>query len=121
MVLFWIFSNQVNGLNLWVGFSAIGLAGGALFLGLKSSRAGTLTWDGQVWHWASTGYRAGVAEYQVAVAADFQHLVLLQLENQANARLWLWAERRALPERWLDLRRAVYSPQREQVFQAVSA
>lgn len=117
VVLFWIYSSQVNGLNLVAGFFLIILAGCSVFLGLKSARSGVLEWDGQVWHWESTGYQAGVAEYQVVVAADFQHMVLLQLENQANARLWLWTERSALPERWLDLRRAVYSPHREQVFQ----
>ena len=53
-----------------------------------------------------------MSEYELLVAADFQHVVLLRVKNQANASLWLWAERGAAPERWLDLRRALYSPQR---------
>jgi toxin CptA len=41
------------------------------------------------------GYQAGVAEYGLSVLADFQHALLLRLENQARACLWLWVERRA--------------------------
>ena len=67
-------------------------------------------WDGQCWRWEGIGYLAGVAEQQLTVVVDFQNLLLLRLENPAHAHLWLWAERHVLPERWLDLRRAVYSP-----------
>ena len=54
----------------------------------------------------------GVTEQKLTVIVDFQSLLLLRLENPAYAHLWLWAERHVLPERWLDLRRAVYAPHR---------
>ena len=77
-----------------------------------SAPVGQLGWDGQNWRWESSGYQTGIAEQQLFILADFQHLMLLRIENQAHASLWLWMERRAMPERWLDLRRAAYSPQR---------
>ncbi len=87
-------------------------AGFAALYGWKNSPVGQLAWDGQVWRWEGPGYQVGVAEYDLSATLDFQNLLLLRIENQAHAALWLWAERRALPARWLDLRRAVYSPHR---------
>lgn len=74
---------------------------------------GQLAWNGDVWRWESAGYQAGIAEHEVSVIADFQRTLLLRLENQAHASMWLWLEQSALPERWLDLRRAVYSPHKK--------
>ena len=90
--------------------AVIGGAGVAAYTGWRNAPAGQLAWDGEVWRWESPGYQAGVAEYRLSVLADFQHAMLLRLENQAHACLWLWMERRSMPERWLDLRRAVFSP-----------
>ena len=78
----------------------------------NNSPVGQLAWDGQLWRWEGRGYQVGVADYELLVAIDFQNLMLLRIENQAHAKLWLWAERRSFPTRWLDLRRAVYSPHR---------
>ena len=86
------------------------LAGLAAYMGWKNSSVGQLAWDGQFWRWEGLGYQSGVTEQKLLVVADFQNLLLLRLENPARAYLWLWAERHVLPERWLDLRRAVYSP-----------
>jgi hypothetical protein len=93
-----------------LAFASVAGAGAAAYIGWRNTPAGRLAWDGEVWRWESPGYQAGVAEYELSVLGDFQHALLLRLENQAHARLWLWVERRAFPERWLDLRRAVYSP-----------
>jgi len=112
VVCSWIWVSQNKNLALLVGLAATILAGLACFTGWKSSPVGQLVWDGQYWHWESMAYQSGMAEYEVFVAADFQHALLLHITNHANATLWLWAERSTLPERWLDLRRAVYSPQR---------
>lgn len=76
---------------------------------------GQLAWDGDVWRWESASYQTGIAGYDLSVIADFQRWVLVRLENQAHARLWLWVEQREMPERWLDLRRAVYSPRKSSV------
>lgn len=88
------------------------LAGLAAYSTWKSSPVGHLAWDGQFWRWEGLGYQAGVAEQKLLVVVDLQNRLLLRLENPAHAHLWLWAERSVLPERWLDLRRAVYSPHR---------
>lgn len=93
-------------LGLWLA------AGATAAWAWRLSPVGRLAWDGSVWRWESAGYRTGSAGYTLEAVADFQQVLLLRLENQAHARLWLWAERRALPERWLDLRRAIYSPLR---------
>ena len=91
------------------GFSILA-AGIAARTSWKNMQGGQLAWDGEVWRWESAGYQTGVAEHELSVIADFQHRLLLRLENQARASLWLWVEQSAMPEHWLDLRRAVYSP-----------
>lgn len=98
--------------RLFLAVTAMTLVGLAAYMGWKNSPVGQLAWDGQFWRWEGPGYQAGVAEQKLSVVVDFQNLLLLRLENPAHAHLWLWAERHALPERWLDLRRAVYSPQK---------
>jgi toxin CptA len=95
--------------RLGLGVAAVAAAGLAALSGWKNSPSGQLRWDGQIWRWESHGYQAGEATHEVAVLADFQQVMLLRVENQAHASLWLWAERKAFPERWMDLRRAVYA------------
>lgn len=112
VVCSWIWFNHKSEAALLLGIVGITLSGLAGFIGLKFSPVGQLVWDGQHWHWESPAYQAGIADYEAFVVADFQHIVLLHMKNHANASLWLWAERSAAPERWLDLRRAVYSPHR---------
>ncbi len=71
---------------------------------------GELRWDGQHWWWSASGESlAGV----VTVALDLQGRMLLcwcgEPAPSAGLRQWLWLERGRQPERWDDLRRAVYS------------
>ena len=98
--------------RIYSGAAALVVAGAAAYIGWMNSPVGQIAWDGQFWRWESPGYQTGVAQQQLSVIADFQHLLLLRIENQAHASLWLWVERKAFPTRWLDLRRAVYSPKR---------
>lgn len=93
------------------GFSVL-LAGLSVRTSWNNLPSGQLAWDGEAWRWESPGYQAGIAEHELSVIADVQHGLLLRLENRASASLWLWVEQSAMPERWLDLRRAVYSPHR---------
>ena len=51
----------------------------------------------------------GIRNARVLVALDFQSLMLLRLTEPGRARRWIWIEQRAMPERWRDVRRAVYS------------
>lgn len=96
--------------RVFLALTAVILAGAVAYKGFRRTPVGQLAWDGQCWRWEGTGYLTGAAEQKLTVIVDFQSLLLLRLENPAHAQLWLWAERRMLPERWLDLRRAVYSP-----------
>lgn len=94
-----------------MGVSVFG-AGVAAGIAWQCSPVGRLAWDGETWRWESLGYQAGLIEYELCVLGDFQHVLLLRLANPGHGHLWLWVERRAMPERWLDLRRAVYSPRK---------
>lgn len=115
LVLLWIYvTRQVNWRTVFA-LLAVLLAGAAAYTGAKGVPAGQLAWTGEVWRWESVSYQTGTAEYELTVVADFQHRLLLRLQNQAHAGLWLLVERQAAPERWLDLRRAVYSPRRAAV------
>ena len=65
-----------------------------------------LVFDGQDWS------LSGLASRKVArivVVLDLQSLLLVRLDEPTRRARWLWLERRARPERWQDLRRAVYS------------
>jgi toxin CptA len=71
---------------------------------------GILGWDGQGWNWSGSGAAAaGVPQ----VGLDLQYALLLRCCWDGQSR-WLWLERASRPERWDDLRRAVYSRARAQ-------
>ena len=109
VLLWWNVMRQPDWRMLLAGSSVL-IAGLAARITWKNLPGGQLAWDGDVWRWESPGYQTGVGEHALSVIADFQQRLLLRLENQAGASLWLWVEQNAMPERWLDLRRAVYSP-----------
>jgi hypothetical protein len=111
VLLWWNVMRQFDWRLLLAGFSVL-LAGIAARITWKNLPGGQLAWDGDVWRWESPGYQTGESEHALSIVADFQQRLLLRLENQAGASLWLWVEQNAMPERWLDLRRAVYSPHR---------
>ena len=89
--------------------AAVVAAGLAAWLGWRNAPVGQLHWDGQVWRWESPGYQAGTPVLALSVVLDLQRILLIRLDNHDHASMWLWAQRAAFPERWLDLRRAVYS------------
>lgn len=109
-VLLWWYATGRFDWRIALGLAAVLMAGLAARTSWTRVAGGQLAWDGDLWHWESASYQAGVAEHQLSVVADFQTRLLLRLENQARASLWLLAEQCAMPDRWLDLRRAVYSP-----------
>ncbi|MDF1484355.1 hypothetical protein PY257_04030 [Ramlibacter sp. H39-3-26] len=73
---------------------------------MRSAASGELSWDGMAWQWAGAPPRQDVA---LGVHLDFQRALLVSLRDGRGPVLWLWLERRACPERWDMLRRAVYS------------
>jgi hypothetical protein len=116
LVLAWASLASLSGGQLLAAGAAVVLSGAATALHWKNTPSGQLVWDGQAWCWVSAADPAGLAAPDIAVVADLQRWLLLRLESQSSACLWLWAERRAAPERWLALRRAVYSPHRSPGF-----
>lgn len=81
------------------------------------SPCGLLVWNGQAWAVHVADARGavlsedGLALQQVpAVILDLQHTLWIMVYRDGHAPLWLWLERSRSPERWGDLRRAVYSP-----------
>lgn len=65
-----------------------------------------LHFDGHGW---SLSRATAFGEGRVEVCLDFQVLMLLNLSEPGCSRRWMWLERAADPQRWQDLRRAVYS------------
>ena len=112
LTLLWFSVAQVFDWRFSLAFALVLLAGLSALRGWKNSPSGQLAWDGECWHWESVSYQSGVAEQTVSVVADFQRVILVRTENQAHASMWLLLEQRAMPERWMDLRRALYSPRR---------
>ena len=111
VLLWWNVTRQPDWRMLLAGFSVL-LAGLAARITWDNFPGGQLAWDGDVWRWESASYQTGAGEHALSVIADFQQRLLLRLENRDGASLWLWVEQNTMPERWLDLRRAVYSPHR---------
>jgi len=74
---------------------------------------GTLAWDGARWNWSA---QPKVAAAAMAVALDLQRTSLLRWTADGASR-WIWVERAARPERWDDMRRAVYSRARPTALQ----
>lgn len=111
-MLLWCYLTWQFSWRLILGLLAVLGAGVAVRTGWNKTMGGQLSWSGEVWCWESATGQTGKSEHELSVIADFQSCLLLYLENQTRARLWLWVEQSALPERWLDLRRAVYSPHR---------
>ncbi|MEJ8815356.1 hypothetical protein WKW77_30130 [Variovorax ureilyticus] len=72
----------------------------------RSSGCANLIFDGQSWS-MSGGIDLPTA--QAAVMLDLQRLLLVRLKEPLGATRWLWVERDAMPHRWRDLRRALYS------------
>jgi hypothetical protein len=109
--LWWNFS-RVSPWQLWLWLMALCLASSAAWLHWCASPTGTLHWDGQDWHWERAGHPGVVSARRIAVIADFQNLLVLRFENAMLGDQWMSVEKRFDPLRWMDFRRAVYSPRR---------
>ena len=80
-----------------------------------SSGEGHIAWDGALWHSEGLNHPtpAGAnAAFDLHVIVDLQVALLLRLADAQHRPRWLWVSRKRCPERWLDLRRAVYGPAR---------
>lgn len=115
----------------WVGFGArdavlsaavaLGLwllaAAGAAHFWWSQTR-GVLQFDGQAWTLGQTAKSfSGPLALSVApeVLLDLQAHLWVRVAPIRHSSQWLWLERSSQPERWMDLRRAVYSRARSGV------
>lgn len=73
------------------------------------SPGGDLCWDGSDWRWLSAGRSTPGL---VVAHLDFQLFLLLSLQPERGARIWLWLEPGSDAPAWLALRRAVFSRRR---------
>jgi len=101
----WRAQTAPKSLAMFMGAAAILVPAAFAIRGWVRSPQGTLAWNGEGWTWKSSGDgEPGTPE----AVLDFQAIVLLRWSS-GRATRWLWLERGALPARWDDLRRAVYS------------
>lgn len=72
---------------------------------------GSLRWDGCYWHLDDTrgADRSQALSAAPEVILDLQSHLWVRISPVGLRSLWLWLERSRQPERWMDLRRAVYS------------
>lgn len=115
----------------WVGFGARdAVLSAAVALGLWLLAAagaahfwwgqprGVLQFDGQAWTLGQTAKSfSGPLALSVApeVLLDLQAHLWVRIVPIGHSSQWLWLERSSQPERWMDLRRAVYSRARSGV------
>lgn len=97
----------------WVAAGALGLAGagGAMHFWYRQF-TGAIRWDGQIWALVESPAQddALPLEGSPQVFLDLQSHLWVHVRTEGHRRIiWLWLEQRTQPERWLDLRRAVYS------------
>lgn len=99
-------------LGLWLSAAA----GAAHFW--WSQPRGVLQFDGQAWTLGQTAKSfSGPLALSVPpeVLLDLQAHLWVRIVPIEHASQWLWLERSSQPERWMDLRRAVYSRARSGV------
>ncbi|WP_213959545.1 MULTISPECIES: hypothetical protein [unclassified Variovorax] len=88
-----------------LAFSVLLAALGARAL-LERQRPGELRFDGRGWQMTGA---ANLRAARLTPALDFQSLMLVRIWAPKQRSRWQWLERGSAPERWLALRRAVYS------------
>jgi toxin CptA len=112
VVLLW-WRHSPDAWRLAAASAALAVAGVAAAWNWRHQPRGTLDWDGQGWSWSA---HPGMAAGRLEAALDLQHTLLVRW-TAAGASRWIWLARAERPERWDDLRRAVYSRARPQALQ----
>lgn len=81
---------------------------------------GELQWDGLQWRLEieRVGSLVHSLDGNLWVRLDLQSHLWACMDGPDGRRTWLWLERQGAPERWGDLRRAVYSRPRPEASQA---
>jgi toxin CptA len=87
---------------VWAVILLAGLGAGFFW---RSLPQGELRWDGHCWE----GPGAATRPSGVRVHLDLQRHLLVRLQEAGDTGSWLWLSAASRPERWDDVRRAVYS------------
>ena len=92
-------------LALWV------LAASSALHFWRHQRAGALRWDGQSWviELERPGFSSLSLSSSPQVLLDLQSHLWVHARVADGGSVWLWLDQSSQPERWWDLRRAVYS------------
>ena len=101
----WTLHHEVASVRLAAAWLVLLATGAAAAWKWRAAPRGSLAWDGAGWTWDGL---AAAATGSVRVSVDLQRVLLVQWRGAGQAQ-WLWLERASSPERWDDLRRAVYS------------
>lgn len=104
--LMWSAQPALAAWRLALAWSAVALAGVLALRSWLGAAEGVLAWDGSGWSWSEGGRPP--ASGRLELSLDLQHTMLARWHDGGIGR-WLWLERRRCPERWNDVRRAVYS------------
>ncbi len=104
----WLRESEAPGWRQATAAILLVLIGGWSLLAWLRSPIGELHWDGAGW---TAPHEAGAGSLRVVL--DLQQVMLVRWLPPQSAQ-WLWLERRRSPQRWLDVRRAVYSRARPQ-------
>jgi toxin CptA len=102
----WTLHHEVSGARLATAWLVLIAAGAVAAWSWQVQPRGSLSWDGARWTWDAPAVRG--ASGSVRVSVDLQQVLLVRWRAEGSAQ-WLWLERASAPERWADLRRAVYS------------
>ena len=115
LLALWAVEGAGHGRWQWLRMAgAVAIWSGCAVWGWQAWRAmpvGVLQWDGVRWHLEAgpTGDPAHPLKGALWVRLDLQSHLWVCLDEPGGRRTWLWLERQGAPERWGDLRRAVYS------------
>lgn len=101
----WCYQAGSLGPRQMAGLAASFLTTFLVWRGITCAARGDLHWDGQ--HWSLDG-ASPVLTAQATVHLDFQSFLLLRLKVDRSVS-WLWLDRQASPERWHDVRRALFA------------
>ena len=113
----WVGQTDAPGWRQALALSAVIVIGSWAGWSWFRTPTGTLTWDGNVWIWSRAGPGSTERSFllpggTVQACLDLQRVVLVAWRGGAGSRqrtCWLWLTCSHCPERWGDIRRAVYS------------
>ena len=96
---------------IWMAYAVWSGAAIAAFCFWKHQWCGALRWDGRHWQLDDARQPDRFLALSAApeVLLDVQSCLWVVVFLEERRRVWLWLDRTRQPERWMDLRRAVYS------------